>query len=311
MERPLRPRILGDVTPRRNGRTGAITTWDAFGEPSLRINLSHKKAFCPSLMKPCKVLLALGGALFLIFGSVSAPTIFNHAAGDTATSTDTTAERTQLQSQLQQLETQIDQYEGQITSYETQGNTLSNEISTLNAKIAKLNLQIQATTLTIAQLDQQIGDTQSQIQVTQADIVNKKTAIGGLMESLYQNDSVSLVEIFLKNPRLSDFWDDTQNIALLQDNLRVEVQQITDLQSQLQDQEQQFEASKADAASAAEYQQAQAAEVASTKSQKTAAAYGNKRAGVKIPDAPRANAGDGGADPEPHLPALGRRTAHI
>jgi membrane-bound lytic murein transglycosylase B len=55
----------------------------------------------------------------------------------------------------------------------------------------------------------------------------------------------------------------------LQDNLRLTTQQITDLQTQLQDQEQQFEASKSDAASAAVYQQAQVAEVASTKSQKT------------------------------------------
>lgn len=265
MNRPLRPGVLGDITPR--GSRGE--TWNAFDEPSLRLNLSRAKAPGISFVKPLKVLIALGGIFVFIFGSASAPTVFNRAAGDTATSTDTTTERTQLEGQLQQLETQIDQYEGQISSYQKQGSTLSNEISTLNAQIAKLNLQIQATTLTIAQLDQQIGDTQSQIQVTQADIANKKTAIGELIQSLYQNDHVSLVEIFLKNPRLSDFWSDSQNIALMGDNLRVEVQQITDLQGQLQDQEQQFEASKADAASAAAYQLAQATEVASTKSQKT------------------------------------------
>ena len=53
----------------------------------------------------------------------------------------------------------------------------------------------------------------------------------------------TLIEAFLRDPQLSDFWNDTQNITLLQDNLRVAVQQVTDLQGQLQDQEQ---ASKAD-----------------------------------------------------------------
>jgi membrane-bound lytic murein transglycosylase B len=73
----------------------------------------------------------------------------------------------------------------------------------------------------------------------------------------------------LQNPQLSDFWDETQALSLLQNNLRLTVQQITDLQAQLQNQEQQFEASKSDAASAAAYQASQAQAVASTKTQKT------------------------------------------
>ncbi len=146
---------------------------------------------------------------------------------------------------------------------------MNGQIGILNDKIASLNLQIRATNLTIQQLNAQINDTQSQIATTQSDIVNKRTAMGSLMQSLYQDDRVSLIQTFLQNPRLSDFWSETQAIALLQDNLRLTVQQITDLQSQLQDQESQFEASKSDAASAAAYQASQAAQVASTKTQKT------------------------------------------
>lgn len=218
-----------------------------------------------------KAMIVVGAAMFLVFGSAVAPTNIPRAVGDTSTSTTTDAatERAALQDQLQQLEGQINQYEGQISSYESQGNTLKGEIGLLNAKIAKLNLQIRATNLTIQQLDQQISETESQITVTQADIATKKAAIGGLMQGLYQNDQVSMVEVFLQNPRLSDFWNDSQNILLVQDNLRVAVQQVTDLQTQLQSQEQQFQASKDDAASAAQYQQAQAAEVAGTKDQES------------------------------------------
>jgi membrane-bound lytic murein transglycosylase B len=217
-------------------------------------------------MRPIIIVAAVA---FFVFGSALAPTIFTRASGDTATSTDASSvERTQLENQLQQLETQIDQYEGQISSYEKQGNTLSDQIGILNDKIAKLNLQIRATSLTLSELNQSIAQTQSRITVTQADIVNKKTALGNLIQNLYENDQVNLMEMFLKNPHLSDFWNDTQNISLLQDNLRVAVEQVTDLQGQLQDQEQQFEASKADTVSIATYQQAQASEIASTKSQK-------------------------------------------
>lgn len=266
MQRFLKPSVLGDVVPpsERCGRR-----WNAFERPSPRVNLSRAVAFTIPVTKSLRLLIAAGAAMFLIFGSAAAPTIVTRASGDAATTTNTAAERAQLQDQLQQLEGQINQYEGQIASYQKQGTSLSGEISQLNAKIAKLNLQIQATNLTISQLNNQIASTQSEITVTQADINDKKAAIGGLVQSLYETDRTSMVEVFLKNPRLSDFWNDTQNIALVEDNLRIAVQQIADLQGQLQDQEQQFIASKSDAASAAAYQQAQAAEVTSTKGAKT------------------------------------------
>jgi len=258
---------MGDVI----ARTKTGRRWSAFNPLPERINLSTGTMVRVPATRISRAAVALAAVLFFVIGSVSAPTLFTRAAaGGTATSTtDAATERTQLESQLQDLENQINQYEGQVQSYQSQGKTLNGEISQLNAKIAKLNLQIRATNLTIQQLNSQITDTQSQITVTQADIQSKKTAIQGLMNNLYQADHVSLIEVFLKNPRLSDFWSDTQNIALVQSNLRAAVQQITDLQSQLQDQEQQFEASKADAASAAAYQASQAKEIASTKSQKS------------------------------------------
>lgn len=271
MNKLLKPKVLGDVS--RDRPDG--DNWTAFSPLSERLNLDEGKTVHIPLTKIARyVIYALAG-VFLVFGSAAAPTLFTKASGDatsagtSATSTDPTAERTQLEGQLQQLEVQIDQYQGQIQSYESQGNTLSGQIGTLNAKIASLNLQIQATTLTIQQLDTEISSTQTQIGVTQQDILNKKAAMGQLVESLYQNSQTSLIEIFLKNPRLSDFWSQTQNIMLVQNDLRAAVQQVTDLQAQLQSQEQDFEASKADAASAVAYQQAQAQEVAGTKSQKT------------------------------------------
>jgi len=267
MEQRIKPRALGDIVPRRahEGR------WSAFSVSRSRLNLSDRNSNIRiplrKLIQPAIVIAAV--ALFL-FGSALAPTIFTRASGDTATSTSSnSAERVQLESQLQQLETQINQYQGQIASYEKQGSTLSSQISALNAKIASVNLQIRATNLTLTELDASITQTQSQITVTQSDIVNKQAALANLLQGLYENDQASLLEMFLKNPQLSDFWNDTQNITLLQNDLRVAVQQVTDLQGQLQDQEQQFEASKADTVSIQQYQQAQASEISSTKQEKS------------------------------------------
>ncbi len=269
MKRPLKPRVLGDVSVKKaNGRS-----WSSFGPLAARVNLVEERIIRIPLTKSLRIGIIAVAAISLVFGSAAAPTLFTRASGDgtsaTATSTDPSVERSQLESQLAQLESQINQYQGQISSYQTQGKTLNGQISILNDKIASLNLQIQATSLTLQQLNNQIADAESQIAVTQTNIINKQTAMGILMQELYQNDHVSLVQAFLQNPQLSDFWDQTQAITLLQNNLRLTVQQVTNLQSQLQDQVHQFQASKSDAASAAAYQAAQAQEVASTKSQKT------------------------------------------
>ena len=268
MKRPLKPRVLGDVTVKKaNGRS-----WSSFGPLAARVNLVEERIIRIPLTKALRVGIIAGAAIFLFFGSVAAPTLFTRASGDgtstAASSTDPTAERTQLESQLAQLEDQINQYQGQISSYQTQGKTLNGQITILNDKIASINLQIQATTLTVQQLNNEIADAQSQIATTQTEIVNKQAAMGVLMQDLYKDDHVTLVQAFLQNPQLSDFWDETQAITLLGSDLRLTVQQVTDLQTQLQDQEQQFKASESDAASAAAYQAAQAQEVASTKSQK-------------------------------------------
>ena len=82
--------------------------------------------------------------------------------------------------------------------------------------------------------------------------MNKKAALGNLLQNLYENDQVSLIEMFLKDPATFRFLERHPELSLLlQDNLRVGVTQVTDLQGQLQDQEQQFEASKEDTASIA------------------------------------------------------------
>jgi peptidoglycan hydrolase CwlO-like protein len=266
MKFSMKPRALGDIVPLRSRGQ----RWDTFGAFPRRLNLSPaERVVRIPIINIARLTVIFGTAVFFVFGSVIAPTVFTRASGDTVSSASSTAaERAQLESQLQQLEGQIDQYEGQISSYEKQGNTLSGQIGVLNNKIAKLNLQIRATNLTLTELNQNIVQTQSEITVTQADIVSKKAALGNLLKNLYESDHMSLVEMFLKNPQLSDFWNNTQSISLLQDNLRIAVTQVIDLQGQLQDQEQQFEASKADTVSIVEYQQAQASEIASTKTQK-------------------------------------------
>lgn len=208
--------------------------------------------------------LAASLAFFLfIFGSVAAPTLSLRAA-----STSTDEERKALEAQLQQLEDQINQYEGQVAGYQKQGKTLKGEIAKLNNSIVKLNLQIQAINLTLSQLDTKIAETQYQIMSAENDIAAHQQSLAALIQNLYESEQESMIEILLKNPRLSDFFGDLNNITLLQNDVRVAIEQIADLRSELKDQQEQFSLARADAASVQQYRAAQKNEIETAKSGK-------------------------------------------
>ena len=216
----------------------------------------------------CLIAVLAGTVLVFTAGIVSfSPTT---ALADTATSTsvETIGQKQQaLEDQLQQLEGQIDQYQTQITADEQKGTSLTSEISALNAQIAKLNLQIQAINITLEQINSQIADTKSQIAITQGSVADKRTAIGNLLQTLYENDQTSVFELFLENPQLSDLWNNTENISLFEANLSADVTQLDTLAGQLQGQNQQLAQSQSAAATAEAYAAAQAQQVAANKSQ--------------------------------------------
>lgn len=253
-----KPKVMGDINcsnqraPRSN-----------FSPLSARLNLGYRRTLRLPLTKFVKYAVCVLAVATLVFGSVTAPTGLPTAAGQ---STDT--ERKALEDQLAQLENQINQYEGQITGYQTQGKTLNGEIALLNDKISKLNLQIQAINLTLKELNGKISDTQSQITDTEASISNHKATISRLFQNLYESEQTSLAEVFLQSPQISDFFGDLNNITILENDLRLAMQQMADLRGELQDQEQQFALAKADAQSVQAYQLSQKNEINDTKSQK-------------------------------------------
>jgi len=72
----------------------------------------------------------------------------------------------------------------------------------------------------------------------------------------------------LKNPKLSDFFSDMNGVLALQNNVRVEIEEISGLHEQLTEEQGQLLLAKADAQTAKAYQDAQKKQVDSVKAQK-------------------------------------------
>ena len=255
---PPKPKIVGDITSMR-----ADANRGSFSRLPSRLNLGYQRAVHIPLTSIMRYTIYVLSVLFLVLGSVTAPTDVSRAQN-----APTDAERQALEVQLKDLEGQIGQYESQIAGYKKQGSSLKGEISTLNSKIAKLNLQIQAINLTLKELNRNIAETQSQITITESSIATRKAALAELLQNLYVSERTPLIQIFLENPQLSGFFSDLNNVTLLQSSLRATIVQVTDLREQLQDKQDQFHLAKADAESVRVFQAAQKQEVDSVKVEK-------------------------------------------
>ena len=258
----LKPKILQDIY--RPSRTNLFR--GEAGASAARLNLRHAppSSWRLPVSKIIRGAIIAWAGWILVLGSATAPTVQTSAAGTTASSD----ERTALEAQLKALEAEINQYENQIVGYQKQGKSLKGEITTLNNKIAKLNLQIKAIDLTLGQLDKKIVDTQGKIKETESTITGNRDVLGALVKSLHENDQASLMEVFLANPKISDFFGDLNNIALLQINIKGTIAEIQALQDQLKDQKEQFALARADAATIRQYQAAQKVETDSVKKNK-------------------------------------------
>jgi len=230
---------------------------------STRLNLNSQRV----ISIPVKFLLTVFFIpliiLFFVFGSVTAPTSNGVMAAQ-----NNDEQRKALESQLAELENQISQYETTIKQYKTQGKTLQGEIKRLETQIAKLSLQIKAISLTLSKLDTEINSTQAQINRIESDINFNKKNLSQTLQTLYENDNKSLVEILFTNPKLSDFFTDLNNLLAVQDNLRLVIIKIAEAHQKLIDQKEVLALGRADAAALKAYQDSQKTSIQKTQTEK-------------------------------------------
>lgn len=231
-----------------------------------RINTSYRDA----LRIPVKTIIqyAVTGAVVFSFfnGFVQAPQFaFVQAQVDTGLSQQ---ERSELENQLKEYERQIEETQKTIDEYRKKGNSLSGEISALNAQITKLNLQIKTVNLNLSKLSGDINETQKQINRTENKIDQHKDALAGSLQAIYESSNQSLLSILLSNSEFSDFFGKLNDLELVQENVRVSLQNITKLREELLDQKQELSLEKQDAENLKAIQNAQKSGIQSTQNQK-------------------------------------------
>jgi len=138
------------------------------------------------------------------------------------------------------------QIEEDISKTEKEKKTRQNQIYILRKKIAKLYLQIQQSNTMINDLGLQIEDTEKSINQTSLKIEDSRQNLANILQAIYQEDQKSLIEILISERTLSGFFDNLMALETLNTKSRELLENIKDLKSSLEVQEQSLDEEKTD-----------------------------------------------------------------
>ena len=251
----LKPRIFHEICSRK--------VRDTFSRLPHRINLNNSRPLKIPFSPALKFILIGGLFGYLIFSSALAP-----VGQDQLSYAADNEERAALEKQLGELEAQMADYQSTIDKYKSEGKDLQSEISILNARINKLNLQIKSITISLSKINQEIGANEKQIRGTENEITRNKIILERSLQNIYTNENLSLAEILLRNPRLSDFFGEVSDLMAVQDSLRAAFEKLSQLHEELVNEKEALAIKKNDNEQLKAYQDSQRASINSVKSEK-------------------------------------------
>lgn len=115
-----------------------------------------------------------------------------------------------------------EEYQSEISTLKNKKQSLEKEISTLNSQISNLKYKINKNNIIIKDLGFQIDDTQKSIESTSVKIEEVREKLGITLQLRHEEDSKSVLEIFLEEKDISGFFD---NIMALE-SLNLEIQSL-------------------------------------------------------------------------------------
>ncbi|MGB2762068.1 MAG: hypothetical protein WBC21_00830 [Minisyncoccales bacterium] len=139
-----------------------------------------------------------------------------------------------------------EEIEKDISKTGAEKKTLENKIYTLRNKIQNLDYKINQSNLIIKDLGLQITDTESSIDETCLGIEDLKENLAEFLRLIYEEDQKSLIEIFLSENELSDFFDNLVALEILNSENQEILENIKSLKTYLENQKESLDEEKED-----------------------------------------------------------------
>ncbi len=162
------------------------------------------------------------------------PLLFLALQAHAATEGELRARIDERNTQIKALEEEIARYQKTLSETTGKSNTLKNEIVRIETQIKKLNADLRLTESRIGATELKLDELDAEIHLKEADITRNKAVLRGTLQALHERDDDSLLEVMLKNERISDFFGDLENIQALERTVQTNLAALRDLKGALE-----------------------------------------------------------------------------
>jgi len=176
----------------------------------------------------------------VIQSSVTAPIFFQSKEAEALYD----EERAKLEKELEAVEKEIAEYEKLIVTTKQQKQTLQNKINQLRSQASKLSLQIKATNLNLEYLNVRIDEVTNSIIKTSDKVDATKENLANSLQSFYELQQVSLLEILLGSGTISEFFDYSNALNNIQERIQESIEELEGLKATLSKQSQKLSSDK-------------------------------------------------------------------
>ncbi len=142
----------------------------------------------------------------------------------------------QKEQEIKELEEKAAQYREELEGAQERKDTLQNQLSLIESRIKKLRNDIYITSAKIDNASLKIEELSLDIDEKQNEIDKKKDSIAVMIQTLYEYDQESLLELVLMKESFSEFLNQVHYIELLQDNVHKDLLILQDLKKGLEEQ---------------------------------------------------------------------------
>ncbi len=146
--------------------------------------------------------------------------------------------------QIEAIQKEIEELQKQLDKTGQDAKTLNNQISQLETTVKKLKTDIKLTERKISQASLVIEELNVGIKDKEEAISENKKTMAEIIRNMDEAESTSLIEVLLANSNFSDFFGDIDRMKDFQNNININLAQLKELKTSLQNQEAEKEAEK-------------------------------------------------------------------
>lgn len=135
---------------------------------------------------------------------------------------------------IQKLEEEIRQYQSDIDALGQEADSLKNTIKSLDISKKKLEANIKITENKIANKNLEIKELSLQIGDKNERIIDSKRVISQSLYTISQTNSASVIETLLSKKSLSEVWNGSDQLIILQSNMQDKIKELETLKVNLE-----------------------------------------------------------------------------